>query len=521
MYAGFGFRSSEIGDVEVVHSGGLFHLFHLVLPNHDFVAHAVSRDGLSWERVDNAIFISNPGAWDDDMLWTMSVSPDPEREGAWRMFYTGLSIGDRGRIQRIGLARSDDLYRWTKEGAAGYPLQLEHAPYEYRLDQGRHWVSFRDPYHVRDGGTSYLVACARVDRGPVIRRGCVALMEEVAPDVFEPREPLFHPSRYDDIEVPVPLELDGRWYLLGSIREDVKVHYWFAEDFRGPYVNFADNVLLPQGNYAARVCWDGERWLVWNFFFKGRVVDGEHLLPPPKELRTDPNGELCLVSFHGFDERVTETLGAGELLPTEPLFGLELAENEVDGEHGVFGCDSGFEVFLLRGEYDDVRFVGTLRLEGAGKAGLVLRLSDEGDGYYLSLELTKGVAQLRAWGKRPGGDMRNAFIYTPLQSNFYVPHGDAHPFILLAYGSYLEFSLDGRVLLTLSDESYTDGRLGFYAESARLRVEDLRVERLHRPSTEPYTSHPEEGKSTPGGPSAASEGEAESTDTGGKTPGGG
>ncbi|TMV66690.1 glycosyl hydrolase, partial [Thioclava sp. BHET1] len=91
MYASHGFLRSDIGDVDVVYHDGLYHLFHLVLPNHDFIAHAVSNDGMTWRRVKNALFVDDPGAWDDDMLWTMHVTPDPDRHGGWRMFYTGLA----------------------------------------------------------------------------------------------------------------------------------------------------------------------------------------------------------------------------------------------------------------------------------------------------------------------------------------------------------------------------------------------------------------------------------------------
>jgi len=493
VYAGFGFRVSEIGDVEVVHHQGLYHLFHLVLPNHDYIAHAVSPDGLSWERVENAVFISDPGGWDDDMLWTMSVSPDPHHEGHWRMFYTGLSMRDRGRVQRIGLARSSNLSDWYKDESSGYPLELTAAPYESDIRQGRHWVSFRDPYFVEADGTGYLLAAGRVDRGPVIRRGAVALLEEVAPDRFEVRQPLFHPNRYDDIEVPVPVRLGGRWYLLGSIREDVKVHYWVADDFGGPYGNFSDNVLLPQGNYAARVSRDEERLLVWNFFYKGKVADGQHLLPPPKELRADERGELYLASFSGFDRRVTGSRSAQELFPLEALFGLGSTDVEVAGGVARFGSSSGFEAFVLQGSYRDFRLRGDLHMDGAGKIGMVLRVDDEGNGYYLSLDLYKGIAQLRAWAAHPGGDVDNAFDYVPLQSNFYVAHGDPHPFMLLAYGAYLEFSLDGAVLLTLSDERFSEGRVGFYTESARLRLQNLAMDTLECPEDEPYTTHAARG----------------------------
>jgi len=498
MYAGFGFRASEIGDVEVVRHGGLYHLFHLVLPNHDYIAHAVSEDGLNWERVENALFISNPGSWDDDMLWTMSVSPDPHQEGRWRMFYTGLTLAERGRIQRIGLARSSDLIHWSKEEDGAFPLQLQGPPYEYRLDQGRSWVSFRDPYFIRVGERGYLLAAARVDSGPIIRRGCVALFEEVERDRFQATDPLFFPSRYDDVEVPVPVCLNDRWYLLGSIREDVKVHYWYADDFQGPYLNFSDNVLLPQGNYAARVCKDGDRWLVWNFFFKGKVSDGQHLLPPPKELRADENGELYLKTFQGFDRRVTKTAGPGDLLPLEILFGQVSARTEARNGVAHFGCESGFETFLLPGEHADFRLSGDLHMDGSGKVGFVLRLSSEGDGYYLSLDLKKGIAQLRGWATRPGGTGEGAFEYTPLQSGFYEPHGDPHPFCLIAYGSYLEFSVDHKVLLSLSDERFDAGRVGFYTESAGLRIHHLQMETMEVPEDEPYTTHSSAGSAEDG-----------------------
>lgn len=496
MYAGFGFRASEIGDVEVIHHGGRFHLFHLVLPNHDYIAHAVSPDGLQWERVENALFISHPGAWDDDMLWTMSVSRDPHRSEGWRMFYTGLSLAERGRIQRVGLARSSDLIRWTKETDGGFPLQLEGPPYEHRLDQGREWVSFRDPYFIRVGDVGYLLAAARVNHGPLIRRGCVALFEEVYEGRFEVRDPVFFPNRYDDVEVPVPVHLDDRWYLLGSIREDVKVHYWHSDDFQGPYLNFSDNVLLPQGNYAARVCHDGDRWLVWNFFFKGDVREGNHLLPPPKELRSDEDGQLYLRSFHGFDGRVTGISKGGEILPLERLFGRETGRSEVEDGVACFGCESGFEIFLLPGEHRDFRLTGRLHMDGNGKIGFVLRLDPNGDGYYLSLDLRKGLVQLRSWATQVGGTGEGAFKYTPLQSNFYEAHEDPHPFSLIAYERYLEFSLDHRVLLTLVDEDFREGRLGFYSESAALRIRELQLDTLEVGERHMYTPHSPDGGAT-------------------------
>ncbi|HAH48553.1 MAG TPA: glycosyl hydrolase, partial [Planctomycetaceae bacterium] len=110
MFSESTWSRKSIGDVDVVYHDGLYHLFHLVLPNHDFIAHAISDNALNWRRVDNALFIGDPGNWDDLMLWTMHVTPDPHEPGRWGMFYTGISRRDQGKVQRIGLACSEDLY---------------------------------------------------------------------------------------------------------------------------------------------------------------------------------------------------------------------------------------------------------------------------------------------------------------------------------------------------------------------------------------------------------------------------
>ena len=60
MYSGSGFKDWEIGDVEVHLHNGIYHLFHLIIPNHDYIAHAVSKDGISWERIKQYIHEIEP-----------------------------------------------------------------------------------------------------------------------------------------------------------------------------------------------------------------------------------------------------------------------------------------------------------------------------------------------------------------------------------------------------------------------------------------------------------------------------
>lgn len=490
MYSGYGFREYEIGDVDVVYHDGLYHLFHLTLPNHDYIAHAVSRTGVKWERVKNALFVGHPRAWDDDMLWTMHVSRNPYRENAWRMFYTGLCMSERGRIQRVGLAHSNDLYHWEKDQSGKYPLEITSDYYEASLHEGRKWVSFRDPFWFHEDENQYLIATARIHEGPIIRRGCVALAEETAENDFTFLPPLFAPYHYDELEVPNLIKLKDRYYLIASIREDIKVHYWWADELTGPYYNYADNVLMPQGNYAARVSSRDGTTLVWNFFFKGLSTKGSHLMAPPKELVVDDRGELRLKSFAGFQELVTETIEMSELLPLTPMFDNPTGFSQTEGASCWFGNESGFEAFLVNGRYQDYIFSGELQFEGDGKCGLLLHLNDDGDGYYLSLDLFKGIAQIRAWGHRSGETTEEAFDYKQLQAAHYIPNGhEVHPFQLIAFEQYLEFSFHGNVLLTLADDTFQKGQLGFYVESGKLRVHNLQLQLCEPPDT---SSYPEE-----------------------------
>lgn len=493
MYASHGFLRSDIGDVDVVWHEGLYHLFHLVLPNHDFIAHAVSTDGLGWRRVKNALFVGDPGEWDDDMLWTMHVTPDPDRPGNWRMFYTGLNRAEFGRRQRVGLARSSDLYSWAKSPAP-YPLEISGPHYESGVDEGRQWVSFRDPFffHEPETNTRLLLAAARSKTGPVIRRGCVGLARETSPDHFDFGRPLHQPGLYDDIEVPNLFHFDGRYYLMGSIREDTKIHYWHADTIEGPYENFFDNVLLPHGNYAGRICRAGNRLLVFSFFSKAEVINGrefvKRLLPPPKEIVTGPSGRLRLKSYHGFDDLVTASDQAGAAADFRTLCGNPHARVETRDGTLFVDCRSGFEAFLLPGHHEEFRLRAEVVLDGSGKTGMVLRVTEEGDGYYLSLDLVNGIAQIRAWGANPSPEFEHAFRYEPLQEAQFrgAPHGPWH-IEVVAHGTYLEVSIDSYIVLSLVDESFIGGAVGFYVESASLGLKAVTVETLSRPIVEHAT----------------------------------
>jgi beta-fructofuranosidase len=513
MYEDFIGSHKTMGDVDVIYHEGIYHLFHLVLPNHDFIAHSVSEDAFTWKRVDNSIFIGHPGNWDDSMLWTMHITRDPYQPQMWRMFYTGLSRRDRQLKQRIGMASSRDLLTWKKaptkwrattwhhpknrevqsvaagfDASSPYPLEADSRFYESSVDEGRHWVSWRDPFYYHDDGKKLLLCSARINSGPLVRRGCVGLLEEVSPGQFEARPALFHPGLYDDIEVPNLIRVEGEYYLIGSIREDAKIRYWHSKALDGPWLSYHDNVLLARGNYAGRMCQDENGILCWNFFTQEDNRYTHNVMPPPKRLVRRPSGLLRATSFEGFDRRVA---GLCEPSDIEPLHASGAAMHP-QATTGLTWQDgrlllenvAGFQAFVFQHHLESFRLRAQLHLLGSGKCGMVLRFDRQThDGYYLSLDMRKGVAQLRAWGSNEHATGDKVMNFRTLQSAYWYSQNYERANVeLIAFGSYLEFSVDGRVVLSLVDATYTSGAVGFYLESAQLELTDICLQELEKPT---------------------------------------
>jgi beta-fructofuranosidase len=487
MYSGSGFSDWEIGDITVHIHEGVYHLFHLIIPNHDYIAHAVSTDGISWKRVNNALFVGEPGEWDDDMLWTMHVI---ETRDKFEMYYTGLQRRDRGVITRIGFAESADLIDWKKNRKNIFPIEPKGVYYETQHTNPRKWLSFRDPFWFQYNGEVYLLICARNITGPVSRRGCVGVVK-ITNDIVELQPPLLYPMVYDDIECPCVFELHGRYYLLGSIREDIKVRYWFAPDFFAEYHSFHADVLLPQGNYAARTVQDGDHLLVYNFFYAYGKIDAMRVLPPPKELDTDEKGGLLLKSYYRWELMVKKIIPQAETGAVTQLLSNPTATSTIEPEKWTCESKSGYEVFCFQKPSASFMWEGILTVEGMGKLGLVSDIDHEGNGYYISFDVVNGFIQIRAWGFNPLNTRQN-FIFTDIQSGMFAIKRSFH-FRLIRYGHYIELSIDGVVKLTLMDYTYIGNGIGLYSASSIISLQNSVVKALPDPEEE-YASQEEAQK---------------------------
>ena len=446
-------------------------------------------DGISWKRVKNALFVGDPGEWDDDMLWTMDVI---EVDGKFEMYYTGLQRKDRGVISKIGFAQSENLVDWKKNKKNIFPIEPKGIYYESEENNPRKWLSFRDPYRFSYDGEVYLLLCSRSITGPVSRRGCVGLVK-ITNDVITLMPPLLYPMVYDDIECPCLFKLNNHFYVIGSIREDVKIRYWFSSEFFGEYHSFHSDVLLPRGNYAARVVKDGEHLLLYNFFYAYGKIDSIRVLPPPKELDTDETGRLVIKSYYRWDLQVTKTIPQTEFGEVTHLLSNPTATSAIETDKWTCSSTSGYEVFAFKKPSSSFIWEGLLTVEGMGKLGLVSDIDSDGNGYFISFDVQNGLLQIRAWGFNPK-DMRQNFIFNELQFGvFKMNEENTFYFKMVHYGNYIELSMDGEIKLSLIDYSFSGEGIGLYSASSAISLQKSVVKILPDPIDE-YASQEESQK---------------------------
>ena len=488
MYTPSGFGTSELGDIEVVPDGGDLHLFHLTLPNHDVIQHAISRDGLSWQPLPAALGTGDPGAADDDQIWTMSVTPRPDDSG-WVMLYTALSSAEHGRVQRVAIADSTDLLHWRK--CPDLPI-ISADPQWYEADPAIVGaVSWRDPKPLRTEDGYIATICAREADGPVPRRGCAGLLTSSDLEHWDTQPPLFTPRRYWDLECPQVFRVetsDGpRWALMAAVMEDRSQRYWLASDPLGPYhVPPGGDILAPAGHYAARAA----RWLGRDLLFawhQPRLHQGWQSTPqtvdwvearnpfgkflaPPLEIVPREDGSLALRSFAGW-----QAYEGDAWQPVPANWNLDAASTT----RMTFAPPPAHN-FQVRGE---------LTLDAA-RGGLALRVGED-DSSGLFIELTPGsrTVTLQRWGARPR-DMGAALglTYDVLQQaelHESLRAGDPVGFTLLSVGPYVEFSVNDEVVLATVTGRPVSGACGAWVEDGKLDVDDVQWVAMRQPAPVP------------------------------------
>jgi beta-fructofuranosidase len=307
-----------IWDFWLAQDGADTHIFYLQAPRalreetlrhwNVSIGHAVSQDLINWQILPDALSPSvEAGAWDDNTTWTGSII---QHEGTWYMFYTGTNRGEHGKIQRIGLATSQDLHHWQRH-QAGALIEADPQWYEMYDPAIWHELSWRDPWIFKWKGKFHALITARANHGPVDGRGVIG--HAVSEDLlnWEVAPPLTEPGQFGFLEVPQLAEIDGRWYLFFSTTHDKYsrarltnpdlrlqsgTHYLVAEHPLGPFTYLTDDFLVGDeigSLYAGRVFrrTNGQwAFMAFEHFAPGKIFIGN--ISDPLPLRIQPDRTL-------------------------------------------------------------------------------------------------------------------------------------------------------------------------------------------------------------------------------------
>jgi beta-fructofuranosidase len=290
-----------VWDFWLAEDGSSRHLFFLHAPrsledpdlrhDHARVGHAVGADLRRWRRLSDPL--PEPWAGFDDLAqWTGCAVRHAD---AWWLFTTGRTYEDQGRVQRIGVARSDDLSTWERTDSV---LEADARWYDACPGQEVHW---RDPWVVQDdAGAWHLYITARVGgagSGVVGHATSTDLLEwDIGPPLSSAT------GRFEWLEVIQVVRVEGRWVVLFNCLSAEMPHdppgaggiWTVAVEGPGEPVDIAAAVrLTDESCYVGKLVADrAGRWRL--LAFRNRGVDGRFVGgvtdPVPVGWRPDGRG---------------------------------------------------------------------------------------------------------------------------------------------------------------------------------------------------------------------------------------
>jgi beta-fructofuranosidase len=294
-------KDKWLWDFWFAQDGSDYHVFYLQAPNtleHEAkrhfnvsVGHAVSKDLKEWTVLEDALKPSDdPNAFDNYTTWTGSII---KHKNLWYMFYTGSMKQEKGLVQRIGLATSQDLIHWQK-----HPQQplIQADPRWYELLDLNSWhdQAWRDSWIVQDEmGLFHAFITARQKDGPADARGVIG--HAVSEDLLEWQvlPPVTEAGDFGHMEVPQLVKIHDKYYLLFSVGHgqyskarkarggalQTGTHYLVADNPLGPFRYLTDTFLSgdEQGSlYSGKLIQDaGGRWQFLafkNFSAQGQFI---------------------------------------------------------------------------------------------------------------------------------------------------------------------------------------------------------------------------------------------------------
>ena len=297
-----------------------YHIFYLQAPRslidpnlrhkHATIGHAVSADLCHWDVLPDALTpASDDRAWDNFTTWTGSVIG---HLGIWHMFYTGTSHAEKGLVQRIGVATSDNLVSW-KRYEENPVIIINRLWYEMLNLDLWHEQAWRDPYIFHYNGRFHALITARANLGEPSGRGVIGYAYSENLINWDVQAPITEPGEFGNLEVPQIVQIGKYWYIFFSVeytrfskarrmplgkKQQSGIHYLVSEQPFGPYTFLTDDFLLgdsactkysgkmiqnPKGEWVLVVC----NHFALNSEFQGEISD-------PIPIRQESEGRILI-----------------------------------------------------------------------------------------------------------------------------------------------------------------------------------------------------------------------------------
>lgn len=256
-------RFSEPGGYVVDHAliekDGVHHLFYIrgpaasawpEFPTRNF-GHAVSTDLIHWQ-IKEPILQSSEGKWDSFQVWAPHIIA---HQGKYFMFYAGVNDN---ATQAIGLAISDDLYKWERYGNG--PLITTGEWGVWSPDQ---WSDCRDPMIFKDGKTFYCYYTAF--RNTEFGKGEYCIGISSSSDLFNWKDEGFirmENSLETPPESPFVLKKDGKYYLFYTSYQYGTVYSISDNPIKGWEQIPGDKASILPHVSASEVYYSEDKWYI-------------------------------------------------------------------------------------------------------------------------------------------------------------------------------------------------------------------------------------------------------------------
>ncbi len=451
------------------------------------LGHAVSTDLLTWKELPVALHPGPKGSVDDNEIWTGCTY---EHKGKYYLYYTARTIREKGTVQRICLATSEDTVHWIKHPE---PVILPD-PRWYTEGDCRDLIIQQHPETGEFHGfyAAALAAKELVDTAAIAR----VRSRDLIHWTHEP--PVFTPKGYGVVEVPDLFYLDGRWWMIcltghpyGTRAEFTDPYivsgtiYASSERLEGPYREGDDNVLIGSMEFNGFSCrsvvWKGQRYLFYTQTEREGQQDSRRstlgTVTTPKELRVTADKRLVPTYSPLIEQRTGDKLMDNPTLAQ--LDKIEAWKFGTMGEWQARGSaihavsPKSWAVRACGPEAGSFILTGELRLEKGRAIGLLFRAVR-----YLPPTrepLGQSLAVLLDFQEQSIIFTELTWMYRLDARRVRLERGRPYRLRVIAKGEFFEVYLDDALVLNFVRYQPLKGRFGLYVEGGEGTFSNLRA----------------------------------------------